>query len=612
MNTNYNIKNFRAFGNGGATVKIAPITILTGCNSSGKSSIAKSLLLLDTFLSKVKMAITNKSDVDLGGYTLDFNEYPLNLLGRFDKVVNVNSNSKEIEFKYTSLKGLDVVLTFYTKESDVLNRGYLKKLEIFKDDINIFSTEDGLCNLNMLPFLEEYLRITKAYWAHPEYEDDKISLRSINWAIKNNTLFRVPILEKIGHLRRDNFQEEINAIYSSKYTQIEGLEVLLNRLSLVFLNSDCETFAEFFKSREKLWLSQFSYEEFLRDEDNRLRVPIHWSKIDSQYCFSEEFIEILLTKNRDRLNKATFPLPFLLTSLNYIGHIIDIPEDNEYCHRVVSSTQFHFVAYHICDYFQRYVMRQLEEALAPSWSGALAYVGSSRVDVKRLYTLDAKTDFALLLNRYFNARRDFVELPQNDNETGYIPDGFINKWLKKFGIADSVSVEMDSEGLGISIKLHKDNRTSLLADEGYGITQLFSILLEIETEIQQAVLLYTDGMCSDNFKYREQTIIIEEPEIHLHPKYQSLLLDMFAEACKQFNIHFIIETHSEYLIRRLQVRVAEKNIPAENVSVIYVDENSNPYNMGLAQNGKFSQDFGSGFFDEADNAAIQLFELTED
>ena len=59
MKTNYTVKNFRVFDKNGATVEFAPLTFLVGCNSSGKSSIVKSLTLLKTFFK-------NKFDKDEG------------------------------------------------------------------------------------------------------------------------------------------------------------------------------------------------------------------------------------------------------------------------------------------------------------------------------------------------------------------------------------------------------------------------------------------------------------------------------------------------------------------------------------------------------------------
>ena len=46
MNTNLGIKNFRIFDEKGAEIHLRPLTVLTGCNSSGKSSIVKALILL--------------------------------------------------------------------------------------------------------------------------------------------------------------------------------------------------------------------------------------------------------------------------------------------------------------------------------------------------------------------------------------------------------------------------------------------------------------------------------------------------------------------------------------------------------------------------------------
>ena len=110
-------------------------------------------------------------------------------------------------------------------------------------------------------------------------------------------------------------------------------------------------------------------------------------------------------------------------------------------------------------------------------------------------------------------------------------------------------------------------------------------------------------------KEKSVGLIIEDPECHLYPATQSLLADIFYEAYKDYGIHFIVETHSEYLILKTQVMVAETKYKTQEeleekcpFTTYYIPDQStgeSPYALGYRRDGKFEKSFGCGFYDEA-------------
>ena len=88
---------------------------------------------------------------------------------------------------------------------------------------------------------------------------------------------------------------------------------------------------------------------------------------------------------------------------------------------------------------------------------------------------------------------------------------------------------------------------------------------------------------------------------------------MFYDAWQKYNVNFIIETHSEYLIRRSQVIVAgrkyKSNAEVEEkcpFQTYYIPNGAHPYSLGYRKDGKFKEKFGSGFYDEASNLAFEI------
>jgi hypothetical protein len=173
-----------------------------------------------------------------------------------------------------------------------------------------------------------------------------------------------------------------------------------------------------------------------------------------------------------------------------------------------------------------------------------------------------------------------------------------------------------------SLSFFSENKRINIADLGKGASNVIklilktaSILFSFENEKMRNVSLPK----LQGRKPRpvvKKTILIEEPEAFLHPNWQSSLIDFFLFCQRMYDVQFIIETHSEYLIRKLQYFVATNIINPSDISLYYFSEKKNVVNneecvikINILEDGGLDKDFGQGFFDEAINLKLEIFKL---
>ena len=99
-----------------------------------------------------------------------------------------------------------------------------------------------------------------------------------------------------------------------------------------------------------------------------------------------------------------------------------------------------------------------------------------------------------------------------------------------------------------------------------------------------------------------QIITIEQPEVHVHPRLQADIADLLIDSIQEPRKHqFIVETHSEHLILRLQRRIREHVISPDDVAVIFVKRGPNgaeATRLRLDEDGDFVDEWPGGFFPE--------------
>ena len=173
--------------------------------------------------------------------------------------------------------------------------------------------------------------------------------------------------------------------------------------------------------------------------------------------------------------------------------------------------------------------------------------------------------------------------------------------MKKFGIGDDFEiVSFGGEAYRFYIYEGKDRMD--LADKGMGSNQIMILLISLASMIRRY-----------EHTYAKPFVVVEEPEQNLHPDLQRMLTELFAYVNKQYGFRFIVETHSEYMIRRSQVLVAEEEFKNEKdlsencpFKVYYFPKDGEPYDMEYTITGRFGKQFGKNFYDASARDAVEL------
>jgi predicted ATPase len=220
----------------------------------------------------------------------------------------------------------------------------------------------------------------------------------------------------------------------------------------------------------------------------------------------------------------------------------------------------------------------------------VSYINPTAIKPERVYL---NRDLKASLN--INTVEDVVNFLKID-ANGSLKAEFINI-LREFGIADDIILNQDKRLPVSELKVKIKDLTSNIMDVGYGVSLQLPIILKA---------LLTERLISRN----NSILLIEQPEVHLHPKLQAKFIEIVMSLSKQTT--YIIETHSEHIVRKLQVLVKQGKygIKPEDVSIHYFRRENKKTIISshlILEDGFLEPEMPNDFFDLSYNLVKELF-----
>lgn len=539
-------QNYKAFEKG--EIKIKPITILLGANSVGKSSIINLLLMLQ----QTANSRNYKSALRLHGENVSMGECE-----------NIFRNKKTEN---------NIVIGFDFNNSTLLE---LLKGGLLEDFIDILFQP-----IELLSSFPDYRLKNNINININQFLNQKQEIDTQVYASKQKFIKLYTTIESIMNNSSNTYSDKL------RYYLINiKKEVLLNEKKHIELLYDfLRNVKDIIQIEDETFNLSF---ELLFTKSNKKEDVLKIKKVSLIYKkHSILDIELILNKNN-----STYENINITSSLINGEEILDNISKNEFLELMnFDSTIFSWYPnvsrsrsiffrnldnqnYSPITYIMSLIIDRSINPIKEQFTRELVnHVSPLRAHPQRYYFLD-KSNINTVLNTL-----DGNSLTEILKENGTVRKK-VNDWLDKFGLKVDVSTLQD---VIHKLKIHQNTLDLDITDVGFGISQILPIIV-------QSFLSFNGSLT-----------MIEQPEIHLHPKMQADLADLFIDVVNNKDKKYLlIETHSEYLLRRLRRRISEKKISSENIAIYFITppQNNNSsaeiHEKKVSENGSFEwpQDF---------------------
>lgn len=222
------------------------------------------------------------------------------------------------------------------------------------------------------------------------------------------------------------------------------------------------------------------------------------------------------------------------------------------------------------------------------------------VSKKQISKIMGQCEYAVhFLEQYKNMEIPIREIAISD-DSDVVPDYRLSvqveRWLRLISPNIKINIEQVGEDFKLKYKFNREENTITedisALNTGFGITYVLPILVAILSANKDAI------------------IIIENPEAHIHPKGQAVLMELISKAVAN-GLQVIIESHSDHIINGSLVAVNQRWIPQDMLSIYYFDREEHghtslAHSLNISPSGHINNP-PKGFFDQID---IDLRTLT--